>query len=84
MASDPLETALQRVSNSGAALMDEAERLRLTASELSENPEGWSHSTRSARIAGALRKVEERQAELGLACLELQCELVRWQGGPAG
>ena len=83
MSADPLETARMRVSNSGAALMDEVERLGLTANELSDNPEGWSHSTRSARIAAALREVEEREAELGLACLELQCELVRWEAVPS-
>ena len=40
--------------------MDEIERLRLTANELSEDPEGWSRSTRSVRLARALREVEER------------------------
>lgn len=83
MSAGPLETARIRVSNSGAALMDEIERLRLTANELSEDPEGWSRSTRSVRIARALREVEEREADLGLASLELQCELVRWETVPS-
>ncbi len=84
MPSDPLEAALLRVTSSGAALTAEIEDLTLTAKELSENPGEWEHSTRSARIAARLREVEEREADLGLACLELQCELVRWENGPSG
>jgi hypothetical protein len=82
--SDPVEAALLRVTSSGAALAAEIEHLMLTARELSENPSGWKQSARSARIAARLREVEEREADLGLACLELQCELVRWESRPSG
>jgi hypothetical protein len=74
-----LELALARLRSRSAALSEEAQRGAAWLVVLTESVRGHSPPTppaQAAQVAAALHRMQSCEAELELACLELQARLI--------